>query len=125
MSLGSIIHWVVFAAAWSSALVYILTLQRRIEKNEVRLCVLSEAYNSAIELILAERKRKEEQAKVLRRLTDPESILIEMEKGARIREMRDANRTTLPREDAGPPAKVYTPTLRANVPKRPYKEKQD
>lgn len=49
-------------------------------------------------------------------LADPAKIEAEFEKSARMREMRDANRTTLPREGAGPPARVYRPQLRNQRP---------
>ena len=51
------------------------------------------------------------------RLKDrPDTIEAEMERTADLREVRDANRTTLPREDAGPPAVVYRPKLRGQKP---------
>lgn len=86
---------------------------------------LSIGYNAAIKLLLSETKRREEHTKALKRLTDPESIADDMEKGARVREMYDANRTTLPREDAGPPAKVYTPKMRAKVPRGNFRRPRD
>jgi hypothetical protein len=49
-------------------------------------------------------------------LADPEKIEADFEKSARAREMRDANRTTLPREGAGPPAKVHRPKMRGKKP---------
>lgn len=61
-------------------------------------------------------KFKEQRKELYKRLADPEFIEAEMEKGARLREMKDANRTTLPREDAGPPAVVYRPPLRGAKP---------
>ncbi len=84
---------------------------------------LNLGYAAALELIIAEVKRKEQHTKALRRLTDPESIADDMERGARMREMYDANRTTLPREDAGPPARVYSPQMRAKLPRPRYKKK--
>lgn len=48
-------------------------------------------------------------------LADPEKIEADLEKSADLREMRDAGRTTLPREDAGPPATVHRPPLRSPV----------
>ena len=52
--------------------------------------------------------------KLYESLADPARIEADFEKSARMREMRDANRTTLPREGAGagPPAKVYRPKFR-------------
>ena len=49
-------------------------------------------------------------------LADPKKIEEDLEKSARRREMYDANRSTLPRENSGPPAKVYRPPLRAQKP---------
>lgn len=50
-------------------------------------------------------------------LADPERILEEMEIGARLREMKDANRTTLPRDDAtGQNARVFRPKMRGKLP---------
>lgn len=48
--------------------------------------------------------------------TDPAKIEAEMEAAANLREMRDARRTTMPRENDSPPAVVHRPKLR-NVPK--------
>lgn len=100
---------------------YIFLIGKKIKKLEQDLKTLSITYSAAYNLITMETKRKEEHAKALKRLTDPESIADDMERGARLREMRDANRNVLPREDAGPPAKVYTPTMRARIPKGNYK----
>lgn len=50
------------------------------------------------------------------RLADPDRIEKELEKSAQRREMYDAKRTTLPRENAGPPAVVYRPLLRGVKP---------
>lgn len=73
---------------------------------------------------MAEKDRKRQHAKALQRLTDPEAILEDMERGAQIVEMRNAKRDFLPREDAGPPAKVFTPQLRAKVMRSSYKKKK-
>jgi hypothetical protein len=104
---------------------YVFFTNKRIKKLEQDYKTLSLGYGAAYELIVTETNRREEHAKALKRLTDPESIADEMEKGARMREMYDANRTTLPREDAGPPAKVYSPKLRAKVPRSNYKRTKD
>lgn len=84
---------------------------------------LNLGYAAALKLIVAEAKRREQQTEALKRLTDPDLIADEMEKGARHREMYDANRTTLPREDAGPPARIYTPQMRAKIPRPNTKKK--
>jgi len=118
------IQWLLLCGTWIGPTVYAYTLQKKISRNEGKLNVLSTAYNSALELILVEKQRREEHTKALKRLTDPFSIEEDMERGARTREMYDANRTTLPREDAGPPAKIYSPKLRANVPRGNYKRPQ-
>lgn len=101
---------------------YIFLIGKRIKKLEQDFKTLSLGYSAAYNLITVETKRKEEHAKALKRLTDPDFIVEDMEKGARLREMRDANRFTLPRDDAGPPAKVYTPTMRAKLPRGNYKK---
>lgn len=49
-------------------------------------------------------------------LADPDTVQADFEKSARAREMYDANRTTLPRENTNPPAKVYRPKLRGKRP---------
>lgn len=121
MTLQESLQWTGLVTAWIGYTAYSYTLNKRIKQTEERLSLLSTAYNSSVKLILIETKRKEEQLKVLKRLTDPAEIEKDMERGARVREMHDANRTTLPRENAGPPAKVYTPQLRANVPRRSNK----
>lgn len=60
-----------------------------------------------------ESKRKQ----LYSQMADPDRIVEEMEKGARLREMRDANRTTLPRDDAvGQHARVFRPKLRSKLP---------
>lgn len=112
-----IIHSCSIVVSW----VFIVLLAREVKQLKGRVNVLNAAYKGAAKLIFAETKRKEQYTQALKRLTDPESIEEDMEKGARVREMHDANRTTLPREDAGPPAKVYSPQLRAKVPKSNYK----
>lgn len=61
-------------------------------------------------------KFQENRKELYARLADPKRIEEDFEKGARLREMYDAKRTTLPREDAGPPAVVYRPLLRGQKP---------
>lgn len=112
-----IVHSCSIVLLW---IVFILQ-QREIKQLAKKLKALDAAYKAASKLIFVETKRKAEHIDALKRLTDPKLIEEDMEKGARLREMHDANRTTLPREDAGPPAKVYSPRLRAKVPKSNYK----
>lgn len=121
MTVQEYLQWAGLIVAWIGYSAYSYTLTKRIKYNESKLRLLSTAYSSAIKLIMTEIKRKDEHTKALKRLTDPESILEDMEKGARMREMYDANRITLPRENAGPPAKVYSTKLRANTPRSQYK----
>ena len=59
---------------------------------------------------------REVRSKLYWELADPAKIEADFEKSARLREMRDANRTTLPREGTGPPAKVYRPKFRNQKP---------
>lgn len=49
-------------------------------------------------------------------LADPTKIEADFEKWAHLREMRDANRTTMPRNDGATPAKVYRPKMRGAKP---------
>jgi hypothetical protein len=80
--------------------------------------------NEALEVVLearglldAEARRKDAHTKAFEALSDADKIAEEMERSAEATEMRIARRTTLPREDAGPPAKVYRPKLRKRYPK--------
>lgn len=116
-----ILQWVMLV----SSIGYLGYAGYTINESKKKIKEMQFAYAASLELIIAETKRKAEQKRVLQRLTDPESIADDMERGARAREMYDANRTILPREDAGPPAKVYAPKLRANVPRSTYKKKDD
>lgn len=120
----TVINWLVIIVAWVFA-GYFFVLAKRIKKLQQDYKTLSIGYSAAYNLLIQETQRKEEHAKALKRLTDPEAIADDMERGARMREMYDANRTTLPRENAGPPAKVYSPKLRAKVPRSNYKRTQD
>jgi hypothetical protein len=108
--------------AWIVTGGYCIALRNRLDGLEQKFSLVDTAYKASLKLILTETERKKEHNKALKRLTDPEAIADDMEKGARLREMRDANRTILPREDAGPPAKVYSPKLRAKVPPSNYKK---
>lgn len=118
------ISWLLFIASAGSYFCCFV-LYKRIKELENNYKTLSLWYSAAYELIVTETNRREEHSKALKRLTDPEAIADDMEKGARLREMYDANRTTLPRDDAGPPAKVYTPTMRAKVPRSNYKRSKE
>lgn len=51
---------------------------------------------------------------VLQTLTDPELLDAELEKSANLTEMRRARRRTLPRENAGPPARVSRMRIHRN-----------
>lgn len=66
--------------------------------------------------IAKEMERKSAHSKAFERLTDPMAIMEEMERGADLLEARQANRLTMPRPDAGPPAKVHRPKLRSKLP---------
>lgn len=121
MSASEKIQWVLVIQAWAGSIIYFAYLNKQLIAEKAKLSAMEAAYKAALKLIFVETQRKAEYTKALKRLTNPESIEEDMEKGARIREMHDANRTVLPREDAGPPAKVYSPKLRANLPKSNYK----
>lgn len=125
MNVAETVQWGGLVTCWIGSIFYSYTIEKRVRYMEKNYDALSIAYKSSMKLILTENDRRAAQAKALKRLTDPDSILEDMERGARMREMRDANRTTLPREDAGPPAKVYTPSMRAKLPKSNYKRTQD
>lgn len=114
-------QWILLGLCWFLSIIFYFVLKKEISKLKAEHRNLAAAYKAASKLIFVETKRRTEHLKAVKRLTDPESIVDDMEKGARLREMYDANRTTLPREDAGPPAKVYTPTMRAKVPRGNYK----
>ena len=74
-------------------------------------------FAQARELLDAETERKQAHTKAFEVLSDPDQIVDEMERSAEATEMRIARRTTLPREDAGPPAKVYRPKIHKRYPK--------
>ena len=72
-----------------------------------------------VEEICTKRRRAVEALdSIVRNLNDPVSIEADMEASARHREMRDANRTTAPRADAGPPAVVHRPAKLRSTPKK-------
>ena len=125
MNLAEVTQWVGLITCSTGSIFYSYTIQKRVNLLDRKYDAISVAYKNSMKLILTESERRAAQAQALKRLSDPDAILEDMERGARLREMRDANRTTLPREDAGPPAKVYTPTMRAKVPKSNYKRTQD
>ncbi len=114
------IQWALLIFATASGIFYAYNAERRINRLTEKLSTLDTAYRMSTKLIITEGKKRLAQTKALERLTDPAQILVDMENSARVKEMIDANRKTLPREDAGPPAKVHSPTLRAKVPKSNY-----
>ena len=76
----------------------------------------SRQIDQLIEIGLADIDRKNAHTEAFKKLTDPDWIQQEFERGADVMEARNANRLTKPREDAGPPAKVYRPQLRSKLP---------
>lgn len=73
--------------------------------------------NKRINLIREEWEvHKQVREKLYEELADPLKIESDFEKSARAREMRDAQRSTLPRDDAWPPAKVHRPKMRGAKP---------
>ena len=62
------------------------------------------------------KKFVEQRKELYRQLTDSQKFEEDFEKTAYAREMLDAKRTTMPREDAGPPAVVHRPPLRGKQP---------
>lgn len=77
-----------------------------------RVALLENKFKKAQSLISAETERKQAHTDAFQRLTDEEAIQADMERGARAAEMRAAKRTTLPRENKGPHARVYRPNVR-------------
>ena len=73
-------------------------------------------FRSSEKLISEETKRKEAFSKAFVLLTDEDAIMADMERGADILEARQANRLTKPREDAGPPARVWRGNMRPKIP---------
>jgi hypothetical protein len=87
------------------------------KQNQAILNELIQEFEAARGLIEAEIERKDAHTKAFEVLSNPDLIAEEMENSARATEMRIARRTTLPREDAGPPAKVYRPKIRKLYPR--------
>jgi hypothetical protein len=107
------VDWVMLgglAGTWVGAIYFGRRQAKRIES-------LAEDLETARSLIEAETERKSAHTRAFEVLSNPELIEQEMEKSARATEMRIARRTTLPREDAGPPAKVYRPKIHKRYPK--------
>lgn len=98
------------AATWVGAIGYGFWNAKRVKR-------LDRELHLARGLISAETERKETHTKAFQVLSNPELIEDEMEKSALATEMRVARRTTLPRDDAGPPAKVYRPKISKRYPK--------
>lgn len=92
-------------------------LKRSGRQNQEILNEMAEAYNSAVALIEAEAERKESHTRAFEVLSNPDLIAEEMERSSEATESRIARRTTLPREDAGPPAKVYRPKIKKKYPR--------
>lgn len=78
---------------------------------------LHRKFKAAEKLIKIETWRRKKHAKAFEALTNPEKIEQEMERGAQLSEMRAAGRRTLPRENAGPHARVWRPNLRNQPPR--------
>lgn len=89
--------------------VMVLRSQKTIQEQRELLKLSVTLLEEALPLISEETKRKQAHTKALEKLTDPEAIQEEMERNADIIEARQANRLTMPREDAGRPARVFRP----------------
>lgn len=87
------------------------------KRNQQAIDEMAEAYNSAVALIEAEAERKESHTRAFEVLSNPDLIAEEMERSSEATESRIARRTTLPREDAGPPAKIYRPKIKKKYPR--------
>ena len=73
--------------------------------------------DALIDMIESDSNRNKAHTKAFETLSDADKIVEEMERSANVTEMRIARRTTLPREDAGPPAKVYRPKIHKRYPR--------
>lgn len=82
--------------------VWNFVLTRNGADRERRIIKLENQIQTSVD---AEKKRSD----FYEAITSPEKIVRDMELSASADEMRRANRTTAPRADAGPPAKVHKP----------------
>lgn len=92
-------QWFGLIFMWISAIYWVFKMTRRQRQLEE-------------EWALFLKMRKE----LYEKLADPYRVEKDLEDSAHRREMHDANRTTMPRENAGPPAVVYRPPLRGVKP---------
>jgi hypothetical protein len=92
-------------------------MRKAIKENAEFLQKMEEDFETARGLIEAETERKESHTRAFEVLSNPDLIAEEMDRSAEATEMRIARRTTLPREDAGPSAKVYRPKIHKRYPK--------
>jgi len=82
---------------------------RKLDQQGELLGIAINLLQTAVPLIREETKRKVAHTEAFERLADPETIVEDMERAADILEARQANRLTMPREDAGRPARVFRP----------------
>jgi hypothetical protein len=71
---------------------------------------------AALNLMNQERARKKAHEIAFEKLTDPDTIVAEMERGAVAMEALTAKRGRNVREDAGPHARIYRPRLQSKLP---------
>jgi hypothetical protein len=101
---------------WYTTNVALIILALCVVLLAVRVRHLHRDFWLSIDLITAETIRQQAHADAFKKLTDVDSIMDDMERGADVMEARNANRLTKPREDAGPPARVYRPAMRSKLP---------
>ena len=99
------------AATWIGSIGYAYWNAKRVKR-------LDKELHLARGLVTAETERKVAHTKAFETLSNPDLIAEEMERSSEATESRIARRTTLPREDAGPPAKVYRPKLTRKYPRK-------
>jgi hypothetical protein len=95
----------------------IVASRKEIDRSHNEIRDLRHLLIDAGKLISEETKRKMKHSSALDRLTDPNSILEDMERTADVIETRQANRLYAPRPDAGPPAKIHRPRIRSRLPR--------
>jgi len=108
------LQFIIFVAAWEGSKKFWGRVFGRYSKERKAKAQELTKRSKELERVTIERERAH--AEAFKRLTDPKAIQEDMEKSARAREMFDAGRTTLPRDENTPHAVVHRPKLRAPKP---------
>lgn len=95
------------------AILWVGVIRPKVREKDRRVQELTRR-SKELEQAMLEKERAHTEA--FKRLTDPQLIEEDMEKSARAREMYDAGRTTLPRDEGTAHAVVHRPKLRAPKP---------